>query len=76
MQLPGRAPLCRSSVVEESDKQAKQGPEIVGKSRNSATRLCIPLVTSFGSHVLKTFRVWTEVGASELQYLDRRTATA
>ena len=35
----------------------------------------IPLVTSFGPHILKTFRVWTdEVDAAALQDLNRRSA--
>jgi len=35
----------------------------------------IPLVTSFGPHILKTFRVWTdEVDAAALQDLNRRGA--
>ncbi len=35
----------------------------------------IPLVTSFGPHILKTFRVWTdEVNAAALQNLNRRSA--
>ena len=35
----------------------------------------IPLVTSFGSHILKTFQIWTdEVDAAALQDLNRRSA--
>ena len=35
----------------------------------------IPLVTSFGPHILKTFPVWTdEVDAAALQNLNRRSA--
>jgi hypothetical protein len=35
----------------------------------------IPLVTSFGPHLLKTFRVWTdEVDAAARQDLNRRSA--
>ena len=35
----------------------------------------IPLVTSFGPHILKTFQIWTdEVDAAALQHLNRRSA--
>ena len=44
----------------------------VARGRDAAD---IPLVTSFGPHLLKTFRVWTdEVDAAALQDLNRRSA--
>lgn len=44
----------------------------VARGRDAAD---IPLTTSFGPHILKTFRVWTdEVDAEVLRNLERRTA--
>jgi transglutaminase-like putative cysteine protease len=48
------------------------GRIIVARGRDATD---IPLVTSFGPHILKTFQIWTdEVDAAALQDLNRRSA--
>jgi hypothetical protein len=72
--MPGSKPFSMDagSTFDARHNTPRIGRIMVARGRDATD---IPLVTSFGPHILKTFRVWTdEVDAAALQDLNRRSA--
>ena len=71
--MPGSKPFSMDAgSLDARHNTPRIGRITVSRGRDATD---IPLVTSFGPHILKTFRVWTdEVDAAALQDLNRRSA--